>query len=138
MGSFFGFGSPSPGVNYEFGVKSGNFPGGKAVGFVADSDLSVQPVARGGRPNNGISQGESLDLIYNYLDSSTLADVMDAFDEKRLRMGFHVQSIAPTEDSETYISSHVNPVPGSMLLGCIGMGVATFGLRRRIRRDASQ
>ena len=47
--------------------------------------------------------------------------------------------IAPTEDSETYISTHVNPAPGSTLLGCIGIGVAAFSLERAgVRGEASQ
>ncbi len=105
------------------------------VGFLADSD--APPVA------NGVNPGETVGIVFD-IGSKTFADVINAinvgFDpsnytgsgihdgwiEPSLRIGIHVQGF-DGGGSEGFI---MTPIPASVVLGMLGLGVAGLKLRK--------
>ncbi len=105
------------------------------VGFLADSD--APPVA------NGVNPGETVGIVFD-IGSKTFADVINAinvgFDpsnytgsgihdgwiEPSLRIGIHVQGF-DGGGSEGFI---MTPIPTSVVLGILGLGVAGLKLRK--------
>jgi len=51
----------------------------------------------------------------------------DPFNDEALRVGMHVISIGDDEDSDSFI---MTPIPASMILGILGLGVAGIKLRK--------
>lgn len=96
-------------------------PGAELIGFEtatalsADSDLTV--------PDSGVDPGESLGVLLN-LSNRTLAfsDVINALDTGVLRIGIYLQNF-PDGGSEAFVTRVANPVPGSVILTGIGMGL---------------
>ncbi len=102
------------------------------IGFLADSDSPVQ--------SNGVNPGEYVGIVFN-IGSNTFADVIAAlnvgfnpdlhyiggsWDAPNLRIGIHVQGFADG-DSESFIAT---PIPASVVLGMLGLGVAGLKLRK--------
>jgi hypothetical protein len=73
---------------------------------------------------NAINVGFNPDLYYDG------GDAYDGWTEPSLRIGIHVQGIDGPwgcDQSDTYI---LTPVPGSVLLGMLGLSVAGLKLRK--------
>lgn len=108
--------------------------------FSVDSESPIQ--------SNGVNPGESLGLLYTLQDNLTFSDVITAintgftapdpslYDNQgnliyagtTLRIGLHVQGLGENEDySDSFI---LTPVPGAVLLGMLGLGVAGVKLRK--------
>lgn len=110
----------SPGVSFDAWAAPRNLPGGKAVSFDTtwglslDSNSPTQP--------NGINPGEYLGVS---LWASSYEDVLDQLKNGTLRIGVHAQGFDGGY-SESYVNGSIAiiPVPASLLLGCVGIGVA--------------
>ncbi|MDT8303980.1 MAG: hypothetical protein RQ760_21035 [Sedimentisphaerales bacterium] len=135
-----------PGVSFGFSSPS-NFPGGNTVyppfvtSFSADNDPGAV---------NGIGPGESVGLYFNLAGGNAFADtinalnvgfdpsayytgsgIYDGWTQANLRIGVHVQGIdGPWGEgqSDTYL---LTPVPPSLIIGILGMGVGVLGLKLR-------
>ena len=108
-----------------------DLPGGESVSpefdvteyFKADSDTPP--------PTNGVNPEEYLGIIFNLQTGKTFADVLDDLASGALRIGIHVQAIGTSGNSEAFINNpSVVPVPGAVLLGMLGLGVAGVKLRK--------
>ena len=85
--------------------------------------------------NSGVNPGEALGILFD-LDvdfGDLMAALQQGFDGpivtgESLRIGIHVQNLDPDGDeSDAYI---LTPVPGAVLLGILGLGVAGVKLRK--------
>lgn len=126
------------GVDFDSDPNPANMPGGNSLypKFAATAALSV-----GAEPKvkpNGIGPGEHLELLYTLADSKTIDDVIAALNlgfatpnpgaSNSLRIGMHIQGVgADGEFSDTLL---LTPIPGSVFLGLLGMGIAGVKLRR--------
>jgi len=96
-------------------------------GFSADSDSPVQ--------SNGVNPGEYVGIVFNLQPNKDFDDVISAINlgfsnpwlEDSLRIGIHVQAIGISGKSDSFI---MTPVPGAVILGMLGLGVAGLKLRK--------
>ncbi len=108
-------------VKFKNGVTHATLPGGNIVGFTSDLSATADksPI------KNGVNPGESVTLHLSTVWD--FDDVINALYNGNLRIGLHVQSIAPDGNSDSFINV---PTPATVLL--MGMGTLfTFGLPRR-------
>jgi hypothetical protein len=137
-----------PGVSFGFPASPSDLPGGNTVyppfvtSLSADNDSGAV---------NGINPGESLGIYFDLSGVNTFADTINAlnvgFDpsvyytgsgsydgwtEANLRIGVHVQGIDDgpwgPDKSDTYL---LTPVPPSVIIGMLGLGVGVLGLKLR-------
>ena len=92
------------GVNFSAGASPGNLPGGNTISpaFVATAALSSDsdaPVSA-----NGVGVGETLGITFSLLSGKTYSDVLADLNSGDLRVGLHVQAIAPQGGSESYVN----------------------------------
>lgn len=134
----------STGVNFVEG--SGRLPQGQNVVTLLSSTLGfdnatgnrdanlVLDAASPGSGKSGVDKGETLAVIFNSLSATTLKDMILA---DTLRVGLHVQGIAPTGGSDAYFDgspippSKPVPVPG-FVLGVMVAGA--FGGSRLLKK----
>ncbi len=114
-----------------YDIKPANLPSGSTVGFFADGALSAQ---RTSAPSGGVDVGEYVALLYNIAGGKTFADVISALNlgatgVDALRIGLHVQQI-PFGTGTTSDSFVNTPVPGAVILGLLGLGIAGWKMRR--------
>ncbi|HYE62525.1 MAG TPA: hypothetical protein VD997_11075 [Phycisphaerales bacterium] len=121
------------GTNFTSGgVTPPNLPGGQNLTppFQADATLSV---GASGNPNNGINAaGDVLVVSYDLLGGNNFADVLAALNSGALRIGFHVQSIGATGDSDAFVNNPPNgviPLPTTAALAAAGL--CGLAVRRR-------
>ena len=139
------FGTSGPQVNFHAPATPGNLPGANAVDFQthvatsgahwsADSDSPVY--------DNGVSPGETLDVDFSLLGTLTYLDTIAALTQgyinpttRGLRIGFHVQGIQPSGQSDSFVNGNVPvliPLPVGSYLGFAGLaGVGALGFVRR-------
>ena len=125
----------SAGVSFSQGASPPNLPGGNTLGFNVTAGLSADsdpPAA----PNGINAAGESLTLRINYATGATFTDVENAINSGALRIGLHVQAIAPQGGSDSYVNT---AVPEPATLGLLGMGCSASPTPRAAaaRPDAS-
>lgn len=127
-----------PDVYFTAGAHPGNLPAASNVSppFVATDIFSVDNA-----PGNsyGVDPGESLGVLFDLQPNKTFADVITAIGlgftnpdpgpipKYSLRIALHVGNIGEGGESESYI---MTPIPGAVLLGILGMGVAGLKLRK--------
>ncbi len=126
------------GVDFGPDPKPANLPGGNSLDpkFVADAAISV-----GSEPKvkpNGIGPGEHLDLLYTLDDGKIFDDVIAALNfgfgtpipgaSNSMRIGMHIQGVG--ENAEFSDTLLLTPIPGSLLLGMLGLGAAGVKLRK--------
>jgi hypothetical protein len=125
-----------PDVRFSQYAKPGNLSGGGSLtppfettaGFSADSDSPKTFL-------NGVGPNEWLGILFTLQSGKDFQSVNDALvlgvhspaTPGSLRIGIHVQGIGPNDDSEGLVHA---PLPGAVLLGMLGMGVAGWRLRR--------
>ena len=142
--SVFNAAGTSAGVDFVAG--SGKLPQGQEVVTLLSSTLGfdnssgnkdanlVLDAADPGSGKSGVDKGETLAVIFNSLSATTLKDMILA---DTLRVGLHVQGIAPTGGSDAYFDgspippSKPVPVPG-FVLGIMAAGA--FGGSRLLKR----
>ncbi len=108
----------SAGVSFEAG--SGKLPQGQNVVTLLSNTLGfdnstgnqnanlVLDAADPGSGKSGIDKGETLAVIFNSLSATALRDMILA---DTLRIGIHVQGIAPTGGSDAYFDGALLPPP---------------------------
>lgn len=122
-------------VNYEYSgtaTSPADLPGGGT--FVATQSLSIQSDSITQAPNDGVNPSETLSVVY-YLESGKtyeqfLTALYDGFDGlDTFRIGIHVRGILPDtlNESDSFI---MTPLPGAVLLGILGLGMAGIKLRK--------
>ena len=132
-----------PGTSFSLFASPPNLPGWSTMvppfeataGFSADSDPPAQPY--------GVNPGESMGILFDLEGTNTFANVIDAINlgftqpsdpsdpldpwfSDSLRVGIHAQGF-DSGGSEGYI---MTPVPGAVILGILGLGVAGWKLRK--------
>ncbi|MBW7992754.1 MAG: hypothetical protein FVQ84_22430 [Planctomycetes bacterium] len=149
-----GIDNSDPGVSFAFPGSPGNLPGGNTVSppfvtsgstlhhFSADNDPGAA---------TGVEPGESVGIVFDLINGMTFTDVISSlyvgFDPSQyytgsgiydgwalpsLRIGVHVQGIDDgpwgPDKSDTFI---LTPVPPSVIIGILGLGVGVVGLKLR-------
>jgi hypothetical protein len=92
---------------------------------------------------SGVNGGETLGLVFDLINQKTFSDVLAAINlgftnpdpgptpKYSLRVGLHVGDFGPNGESQSFIMSPPVPLPGAVLLGSLGLGVAACRLRGR-------
>ncbi len=116
--------SPVGFTDFAAGANPTNPPAANTVGFSANTALSAQRSTQAG----GVNVGEYVAVLYNIVSGKTFADVTNAMDIALMRVALHVQGIYPNgvNASDTFIT----PVPGAVILGLLGLGIAGWKMRR--------
>ena len=114
---------------YESGAQ--NFPGGGTLAPQFDTSFSAK---KEGAASNGIDPGEYLGILFDLQSGKTFSDVTDAIQlgflgdgPGSLRVGIQVGRIQPGDQSDSFL---LTPVPGAVILGLLGLGVAGLKLRK--------
>lgn len=119
------------GVDFTVSAAPPNLPGGNdplydfSSNYSYDSDSPAQP--------KGVNPGEALGLLFNLSSNVTFANVINALDDKRMRVGIHVQGFAEG-GSESFINDPggTTPVPEPATMLLFGAGLAGLaGIARR-------
>jgi hypothetical protein len=129
----------SVGVAFTPPAKPEDLPGGNSIDPKFETTKGFSAVADS--PNvlaNGVNaKGEYVDFTFALIDDQTVQDVLDDLASGVLRVGVHVQGIAPAGGSEAGITGGGPPhvVPGPTVVP-LALSCAAFGLflRRRQRR----
>jgi len=90
--------------------------------FSADSDAPTQ--------RNGVNPGETVGILFNLQTGGTFDDVISELASRELRIGIKVQGFE-NGGSEGFVDSPRVPLPGAVLLGSVGLGMAGWRLRGR-------
>jgi len=127
-----------PGVDFEQFASPPDLPGGNTLlppfevsaGFLADSE---KPIAA-----NGVNPGEALGILFTFATGKTFDDVITGIElgftnpipepDLSLRIALRIQSYG--EDNEFSDGFILTPVPGAVVLGILGLGVAGIKLRK--------
>ncbi|MHC4726054.1 MAG: hypothetical protein ACYS17_02410 [Planctomycetota bacterium] len=98
-----------------------------------------------GTISNGVNPGEQVGLVFDLKGGNTFANVITAINlgftnpnpggNTSLRIGIHVQNLGGDEDGDgvpgDYSDSYIlTPIPASVILGILGMGVVGIKLRK--------
>lgn len=106
----------SSGVVWTTGGNPGSLPGGNNVGFVSDVYLDTQSNQKGigsaAGINNNPPTSDELQLTFNYVPGQHFQDVLTAFTNKSLEVGFFVQAIGGANGySASFVGSGETPPP---------------------------
>ena len=111
-----------------------NFPGGENLVPAFVPTISLSAGINPNPPVNGVNPGESVTVVYSLLDNLTYDDVIEALNQglqgfDSLRIGLHVQAIGDGADSDSFV---LVPLPATIVLGLLGLGVGGLKLRRSL------
>ncbi len=129
-----------PGVRFRSGGSPGNLPAPMDP-YHFGADFRATAKAPKGLGKNGVDYtGEFVTIPFTLEDEKGFADVLAALGAGladptatvgTLRVGIHVQSIGTCGRSEAFILTPVHtPLPGAVILGMLGLGVAGLNMRR--------
>ena len=115
-----------PGVSFTQNATPGELPAANNATppFVTTADFSADSIQP--PPFYGVNPGETLGISFSLQGTQTYWDVIDELNNATLRIGIHVQAFA-SGGSESFVNT---PLPGALLLGMLGMGVAGMKLRK--------
>jgi hypothetical protein len=131
-------------VEFSEGASPGNLPSGNTINFSANESADSDSP---GVSNNGIGASEFLKISFDFNSGGSFQNVLNALTSGALRIGMHVQSIDPGDESEAYVnnpySAPTNPTPvpepASLILFGSGLaGIAGMARKRRAQRAAQQ
>ena len=140
--------NPSPLlVNFEEGANPAMLPGSENMPVpLVSSDYFFSADSVSPPPLNGVNPGESLGILFDLKPTKTFYDVITAiengftapdptimnpdgtiyYEGTTVRVGIHAQAFGDG-DSESFI---MTPIPASVILGMLGLGVAGLKLRK--------
>ena len=120
---------------YPAGLAPGNLPGAPP-GFVATALYSAD-----NGNGDGLDNGESVALVFDLASGKTWSDIMAAINEgfinnyesldslTDLAIGLHVRSIGSDGQSQSFV---MTPLPATILLGLLGLGMGGWKLRKSL------
>ena len=114
---------------------------GSPIGFVANAAFSVDSPSSGAVGDMGINPGESVALVFDTTATfdEIIAKITEGFDtmytadtSTDLAIGIHVARIpyGETTNSNSFVA--MNPLPATLLLGILGLGVGGWKLRKTL------
>jgi len=134
-------------VNFEEGANPAMLPGSENMPVpLVSSDYFFSADSVSPPPLNGVNPGESLGILFSLKSNKTFYDVITAintgftapdptimnpdgtisYEGTTIRVGIHVQAFGDG-NSESFI---LTPIPASVVLGMLGLGVAGLKLRK--------
>jgi hypothetical protein len=128
-----------PGVDFETSEnpESKTFPAGGTLDPPFQTTAHFWATTDGQLNTNGVNPGEQVGIVFDLEEGATFADVITAISlgftnpdpggDISLRIGVHVQNLGPNGDSDALIST---PIPASVVLGMLGLGVVGWKLRK--------
>ena len=102
-----------------------SLPGGEQLSPVFETTASFTTVAVNPQPHNGVSEFETLGIVFDLQTGLSFGDVLTDLETGVLRIGLHVIDFSDT-GSESFVNASPVPVPatiwlfGSGLIGLIG------------------
>lgn len=124
------------GVNFlEFtDANIGRPPGANTIGWANNAtEFRADPAQN---VADGINPGESLEILFNLVDTYSFANVINDLNNRDWRIAFHVQSFPDGGSDSFVIDDPVNstpvPEPGTMLL--FGTGIVALASRAQSGR----
>ncbi|MHC4597299.1 MAG: hypothetical protein ACYS19_20430 [Planctomycetota bacterium] len=136
-----------PGVDFDQIATPPDLPGGNSIVPPFDVTADFSADAENPAPSNGINPGESLGILFDLASGKTFANVIDALNvgfnpgtyytgsglydgwtELNLRIGVRVINYG--EDNEFSDGFILTPIPASVVLGILGLGVVGLKLRK--------
>lgn len=119
-------------VDFIPGATPSNLPAGNLAvpSFSASTTLSAESISNPA----GVNPGEQVGLLYNIAAGKNFTDIINALHlgatgVDALRIGVHVRGF-PEGTGQSLSESFVTPVPGAVILGLLGLGVAGLKLRK--------
>lgn len=112
----------------------GNLPQGANLNPDFDADFGFDRVTGSGNAN-GVHTGEALGIQF----AGNFTNIINALNTGTLRVGFHLQGIAPNGDSDAYVNgpaSNAIPTP-ALLPGVIGVGLGLLRKRQQLAKSES-
>jgi hypothetical protein len=123
----------SDGVNFSLGAHPADPPGYSSFHTTDNFNLDVP------KPDQGVDVGnrnEYVAIVFDLVEGKSFSDVIDLLykgfpindgtSENSLRIALHISSIGSESLSDTYCV----PVPGTIILGILGLGVGGWKLRK--------
>ncbi len=114
------------GVDFEVDGNVANLPRGNSLSPPFAEAFTVSAVAP--PPPNGVGPDETLGVLFDLEPGVSFANVISAIESGALRVGIHVIAFE-SGGSESFVAV---PLPGSVLLGMLGMGAVGWWQRRRM------
>ena len=123
---------PPAGNLWAVGGTPPELPGGSTLVPPFGSDFMVS--ADSPSPSNGIGPGESMEVVMAMASGKTYIEVINAINTGDLRVGIHVQGVAPTGGSVALYNdpSLAVPEPGTALLLGSAMAALAFIKRKKL------
>ena len=129
-------------VSFVKGGSPSDLPGGGDLEPDFETTVNFYVTANNPAPGNGVHEGEYLGVVFNLKEGQTfdgiIAAIAEGFNDPStgtsgdLRIGLHVQGLLDSNGIATSDSFVMVPLPATILLGFIGLGVGGWKLRKSL------